>query len=280
MSGDFSLNGKTVVIATMHGKGAAIEPALAGLGLTFLSPPQIDTDRFGTFTRDIARPGNQREALLAKARAGLQACPAADFAIASEGAFGPHPQAPFLQSGLEMAGLLERASGKFVIGHHLTTQTNFIQAEVASMAEADAFAEAIGFPAHALVMMQGPQGPIIAKGIASRTELEALCRRHFTAWGRLWLEADMRAHLNPTRMAAVALAAEDLARRLMARCPACGHPDWTPRIADGRPCAWCNSPTVERWIEHRLCAECGHAEDTVIDPGRKAEPGHCSHCNP
>ena len=110
----------------MHGKGRVIEPAFAGLGLRFLAAPSIDTDRFGTFTRDVDRMGSQREAVLAKAQAGLDLSTKADFALASEGAFGPHPQIPFVSSGLEMVALLERKSSKAVIGYHLTTATNFI----------------------------------------------------------------------------------------------------------------------------------------------------------
>ena len=103
----------------MHGKQRVIEPVLARLGLRFLPPPPIDTDCYGTYTREIGRSGSQREALLAKAQAGLDMCLDADFAIASEGAFGPHPQMPFLPSGFEMLALLDRLSGKVVVGSHL-----------------------------------------------------------------------------------------------------------------------------------------------------------------
>ena len=67
----FELEGKAAVVATMHGKGRVIEPAFAPLGLRFLAAPSIDTDCYGTFTRDIGRAGSQRDALLAKAQAGL-----------------------------------------------------------------------------------------------------------------------------------------------------------------------------------------------------------------
>ena len=90
----------------------------------------------------------------------------------------------------------------------------------------------------------------------------------------------MRAHLNPTRMGAVAEAAADLARRLQARCPTCTFPGWTPRLLAGRPCAWCNEPTVEAWIEEYVCEDCGNRAEYRIEPGRKGDPGHCDYCNP
>lgn len=276
----FELDGKAAVVATMHGKGRVIEPAFAPLGLRFLAAPSIDTDCYGTFTRDIGRAGSQRDALLAKAQAGLDLLPEADFALASEGAFGPHPQIPFVPSGFEMVGLLERRSGKAVIGRHLTTATNFMQVDARSWSEVETFADAIGFPGHAIVVMQGKNGPVIAKGVTREGELKSICDPHIAARGSIWLEADMRAHLNPTRMEAVAAAAADLVSRLQARCPACTYPDWTPRLRGGRPCAWCNGPTVEAWIEEYLCEACGHHTERCIEPERKGEPGHCNECNP
>jgi hypothetical protein len=38
----------------------------------------------------------------------------------------------------------------------------------------------------------------------------------------VFIEADMRAQANPTHMANIKTAAEDLARRLRCACPACG----------------------------------------------------------
>jgi hypothetical protein len=56
--------GKLAVVVTMHGKRAAIEPPLAALGLRFSHSPPIDTARFGTFSREVARAGTQRETLM------------------------------------------------------------------------------------------------------------------------------------------------------------------------------------------------------------------------
>ena len=280
MTTAFDLHGKAAVVATMHGKEGAIEPALAELGLRFLSLPAIDTDRYGTFTREVARSGSQREAVFAKAQAGLDLSPGADFAVASEGAFGPHPDIPFVPSGFEMVALLQRRTGAAVIGRHLTTATNFMQAEARGWPEVDGFAERIGFPAHGMVVMASKHGPVLAKGITDEDALRSVCTPRLNGPGSVWLETDMRAHLNPTRMEAIGVATADLVRRLQARCPACAYPDWTPQVRGGRPCAWCNGPTGEAWKEVYLCEACGHGAERFIDPERKGEPGHCSYCNP
>lgn len=54
----------------------------------------------------------------------------------------------------------------------------------------------------------------------------------------------MRAHRNPTRMAAIERATNDLVRRFHSRCPECDYPgfDLTERVP-GLPCAWCGEPT-------------------------------------
>lgn len=280
MTGGFVLAGRRAVVATMHGKARVIEPPLADLGLAFLPVPPLDTDRFGTFTRDVARAGSQHDALLAKAQAALALVPEADFAVASEGAFGPHPQIPFLPSGYEMVALVERASGRAVVGRDLTTHTNFAQTEVRNADDIARFAAQIGFPDQAVVVMHGSDGPVVAKGIADAAALDAAVAPLLAAAGCAWLETDMRAHRNPVRMRAIAVATTDLVRRLLARCPQCGYPDWTPRYLPGRPCAACGDPTIEAWVETCRCAGCGHLSARCIDPDRRAEPGHCATCNP
>lgn len=280
MARPFELAGRSAIVVTMHGKEQALEPALGRLGLRFLPAPSLDTDLFGTFTRDVARAGSQREALLAKARAGLQVAPGADFAVASEGAFGPHPQIPFVSSGLELVALFERKSGRAVIGYDLTTATNFAQSEARNLDAVGRFADQIGLPDHAAVVMASSEGPLVAKGVTARDRLLETCASVLEAGGSVWLEADMRAHMNPTRMAAIARAADNLAQRLESRCPTCDFPDWTLRILSGRPCGWCGEPTDEPWIEVRSCEACGKSAEVVIEHMRKAVPGACRACNP
>ena len=66
-TGVFSLEGKTAMLATMHGKALVIKPLLeGGLGLKMRLPDHFDTDRFGTFSREIERKGSQLDAARAK----------------------------------------------------------------------------------------------------------------------------------------------------------------------------------------------------------------------
>jgi len=54
--------GRTAAITTMHGKEKVITPLLNEIGVTVIAPEGLNTDAFGTLTRDIDRAGNQLEA--------------------------------------------------------------------------------------------------------------------------------------------------------------------------------------------------------------------------
>ena len=69
---------------------------------------------------------------------------------------------------------------------------------------------------------------LLLKGLRSRLALnEAIeqCRA-VDPEGRVWLETDMRAHCNPTRMRSIRPLGLSLVRRLRTPCPACGSPGW------------------------------------------------------
>ena len=65
--------GRTAILATMHGKERAVAPALLETpGLTVTVAAGIDTDRLGTFTGEIDRPGDMLETARRKARLGME----------------------------------------------------------------------------------------------------------------------------------------------------------------------------------------------------------------
>jgi hypothetical protein len=275
--------GRRAAFGTMHGKQAVVAPALAaGLGLEVVVPPGFDTDRFGTFTRDIARAGDQLEAARAKALAAMDLL-GTDLGLASEGSFGPHPAAPWIQGNLELLLLVDRRDGAEVVGRCLTIEVAAAGAWVASIAEAEAWAEHNGFPDHAVVVRPDPEEPGgIAKGIGDLPALRMAVARLLTDRPRVWLETDLRAHLNPTRMRAIAAAAADLVANARARCPECAAPGFAPSgIVPGLPCAWCGSPTEIALAVLRSCTRCGARREDPRDDGRShADPGECPHCNP
>lgn len=99
--------------------------------------------------------------------------------------------------------------------------------------------------------------------------------------GGAFIETDMRAHRNPTRMKANERATQDLVRRFNARCPSCGSPgfDITERLR-GVACAWCGEPTLMIKTEVLSCQSCGHRLERPATVEAVADPGQCERCNP
>jgi hypothetical protein len=280
--------GRLAVLATMHRKEQVIAPILKdALGLRVEVLRGIDTDRFGTFTREVPRPGSQHETARLKAQAALAAVPEADFGLASEGSFGPHPWLPWVAGGRELVMLAGRDGGLELVGADLTAETNHGSRLVGSVADALAFAKEIGFPAHAVVVMGVRNGePDVTnglyKGLMTTEALEAAVRVVLERDGAAHLESDMRAHVNPMRMAAIGRAAQDLVRVALSGCPSCERPgfDIVERLR-GLPCAECGLPTRQVRMDIAGCAGCGFREERQPASGTApASPGECDFCNP
>lgn len=274
------------VLASMHGKERVIAPLAARfLGLDVVIAEGIDTDTFGTFSRDVERAGTPREAARAKIEAAFTRDPDARFGIASEGCFGPHPSLPFATLDRELVLLIDRESGLERIGHHATMATNFAHQAVTDVAAGQAFAAKAGFPAHGIIVMgalDGNPAPQLAlfKAITTATDLADALVRTIALTGAAHIETDMRAHRNPRRMRAIKRAMIDLIRRSRSLCPECARPGFamTGR-AYGLPCAWCASPTHLARAEVWTCEGCGHSEDRPVS-ATTADPMHCGECNP
>lgn len=274
------------IVATMHGKEEVLAPVLAPLlGAEIRVAEGLDTDRFGSFCGAVGRPHDARTAARLKAAAGLGLHPEADFAVSSEGSFGPHPALPLIAAGLELVLLLGR-DGLEVWGQDLTPRTNHRRRTVRTLDEALEFAASIGFPGHGLMVasplaaggdVADPQ--TLAKGVADRLSLERLVLERLEARGSAVLEADMRAHLNPTRMTAIGRAARDLAANHRCACPACGRPGFVvTAMRRGRPCEDCGAETRQVLSRTRVCAGCGQSRESRIDG--PAPASSCDRCNP
>lgn len=274
------------VLATMHSKERAIAPLAARfLGLDVHVAEGLDTDLFGTFSREIERTGAPRDAARAKIAAAFRLMPDARVGIASEGSFGPHPLVPFAALGRELVLLIDRETGLELFGHHAGMDTNFAHAVVTDPAAGRAFAAKAGFPAHGVIVMgvlDGQPAPQLALFKTAQTEadLAAVIARTIALTGAAHVETDMRAHRNPRRMRAIRRAMIDLLRRSRSRCPACKRPGFaiTSRVS-GLPCAWCSSPTQLTRADVWSCEGCGHREERAV-AAVPADPMHCEECNP
>ncbi|MEW6662949.1 MAG: DUF6671 family protein [Bacillota bacterium] len=272
-----------IALLTQHGKERVIAPVLeSALGCRVEHVTGYDTDQLGTFTREIPRPGTQLEAARKKARIGMELS-GLPLGLASEGSFGPDPMVGMFPWNVEFLIWIDDERGLEIVGV-AQGKTNFAHVLAASWEEAEAFARQAGFPDHYLVVRpEGESDPRMRKGIAAWTEYEAAF-----AWAleqspcrRVFVETDMRAHANPTRLENIRLAAEDLARKLCSLCPACGTPGfWTVERLTGLPCEACGAPTRETRAEVLGCLKCAHRVTRERADKEYADAGRCDYCNP
>lgn len=276
--------GRVAVLATMHRKEEAIAPQLeTQLGMKVTVPPGFNTDTFGTFTGDIKRPSGQLTTARLKAAAALRQT-GESLAIASEGSFGPHPQIPFVACDRELVLLIDRQHQLEIVGECLSTDTNYRSQVIHSPEDALAFAESVGFPQHGLVVKDGEADRILGKGITEVETLLSLVEQALeqSPQPKIQIETDMRALYNPTRMAVIAQATEDLVKAIALCCPSCSCPGFSlTQQFPGLPCSLCGTPTLLTLSRLYRCQRCQFEQRLPGNHGfSAADPSYCPYCNP
>jgi hypothetical protein len=255
------------------------------LGVDLVVPDALDTDELGTFSGEIARVGDPGSVCLTKARLGM-AMTGLRIGFASEGSFGPHPSVPFMPADHEVMTFVDDDRDLIIVERMLAVETNFSHREARDVGELTDWLLAVGFPRHAVIVRpkSAALDTRIEKGLTSLDALTTAIARAAAASddGVASIETDMRAHLNPTRMAVIRRLAFRLARRLATPCPRCAAPGFgrTGEVT-GLPCEWCGSATEMILFEAWSCAACAYVEDRPRRDGlRLAPPQHCPQCNP
>jgi hypothetical protein len=271
----------------MHGKETAVSPAFRNrLGLRVETPRGLDTDALGTFTGEIARVGTIRETAIAKARLGMAAA-GIPIGIASEGSYGPHPHIPLIAVGIELMAFVDDDRGIVVCEHLIDDDPVYDHVVTAEIGEINLFLDRIRFPEHALIARPHETDDgraIIHKGLRTA---EALANAIIVSARQsrdncALVQADMRAHMNPTRMATIRRLAHSLCDRLATPCPGCDMPGYgLLNVEPGLPCEWCGAPSL--MVRHHVfsCVACDFSERRPRPDGRThADPGQCPECNP
>ena len=279
--------GRTLILATMHQKERVIAPLLAEeIGLNVVVPSAFNTDQFGTFSRDIKRLGTQIETARQKAKTALEIT-GESLAIASEGSFFPHPAFPYISCDREIVLLLDLTNNLEIIGQEIATETNFSHQRVSTVQEALDFAPKIGFPEHGLVVMfdkNSTNQAEIFKGITSENQLIELLEYvlQHSPTNTAHLETDMRAMYNPTRLAVIARATQNLIRKMKQLCPQCSAPGFDIIEREpGLPCHFCLAPTSLIKTEIWGCQKCRFKQaNHFTDKVNFADPTYCEYCNP
>lgn len=276
--------GQRLCLATHHGKQRALAlPFALGLGAT-LEVCDCDTDSLGTFSGEVQRLDDALSTCQRKARMGLEQC-GLRLGLASEASFGPHPAVPLLAVGQELLVFVDLDRELTLVEQRLDWRTNYSQTRLGPEQDPSAWLTQVGFPSHGVIArpLHQPEGPYFKDLISPGALQEALdACRSLDSRGEVWLETDMRAHRNPTRMRSIRRLGVTLVRRLGSACPGCGAPGWG--VIDrqpGLPCRCCGTPTELLAVEVWGCARCDLQVPRARRDGMEvADPQHCPWCNP
>lgn len=278
--------GRTLGVATLHGKERVIGPPLVKAILLdgFRAIEGVDTDRFGAFSGEVQRTIDPLSTAIAKAKHGAEVS-GMDLVIASEGSFAPYPPSPFISCNEECLVLFDARDGSTYEFRHLSVETVFGGEQCKNVEEVEHFARRMEFPLHGLVLRPKENwvaGDLIEKGLQDAARLLELASSMIGQHGSVWVETDMRAMLNPTRMNVIGETARRFANELAMTCPACSQFFFriTGTLA-GLPCELCGWPTESIRSYTRTCGACEHVEHEARPDGKKTEePQFCGNCNP
>ncbi|KPQ28254.1 MAG: hypothetical protein HLUCCX14_11535 [Marinobacter excellens HL-55] len=163
-------NARSAILLTRHGKLPAIARPLEQLGLTVTCDSSFDTDRLGTFTREIERFAGQRETALEKAKIASEQGENR-IGLGSEGAFG----GGLFCINLEIVCLFDQKHGLTLYGEH-AAPFGLEQASVSSVEELKRFMDRCP-TGQGLVMRPEHAGhPDIHKGLHHQHEINTRFR--------------------------------------------------------------------------------------------------------
>lgn len=273
---------KTLLISTKHHKEHVIAPIFERLGFRCVLNANFDTDELGTFSGEIERTMDPLNTLRAKCHLGL-AKHECDFAIATEGSFGAHPYIPFTAGHEEFIMLVDRNKTMEFVARSMTATSNFQRQEINNDDDLMAFARTVQFPSHAIIVKNQPEHfSFLRKGISNWGELLSASNHCMKEYGSVFVETDLRAMNNPTRMNEIKLLAIKLLDKLKVNCPNCQFPGFdVVNVKPGLPCTVCQFPTESILAHEYCCQKCHFIEEKYYPNGKKVETAtYCQKCNP
>ncbi|MCE2995873.1 MAG: DUF6671 family protein [Cyclobacteriaceae bacterium] len=272
---------RKLLIATKHKKERVMAPILEReLGVICFVDENFDTDELGTFTGEVERTLDPISTLQEKCLRAMRKnnC---DLAIASEGSFGPHPSLFFVNADDELVMLLDTRHHLKIVERELSTDTNYNGREVRTEEELRAFADEIQFPSHGLILRKSASERIdIEKGITDQAHLLKTFHDLLLKYQTVYVETDMRAMYNPSRLKVIEQATIKLVNRMKSTYPQCDTPGFGVTDAKrGLECDVCGEPTqlVKSYVS--VCSNCNYSVEQTVIPST-ANAMYCNHCNP
>lgn len=266
--------GVAVSVGTRHLKQRQLAPAFTDLlGARLVVPDDLDTDRFGTFTGEVARTASAHQTAYGKARLGMSVT-GLRCGVASEASYGPAGHQEILLFLDDVRGIEVHEThwdaAEYAVSHRIRS----VEDLPASMTR--------GLAGQAVIVRPSGSRDGVVKGIKDFACLRAAVATAVACAedGTAVVEPDLRAHHNPRRQRVLTRLAYRLAHRLATPCPACGIPGFgRERSVAGLPCTACGSPTSLPLYDEHACCSCPHRSTVHVGPAG-ADPARCQYCNP
>jgi NAD-dependent dihydropyrimidine dehydrogenase PreA subunit len=274
---------RSVSLLTKHGKEKVIADVLnTQVGCLVQQTDAYDTDLLGTFTQETPRYGSQLDAVRKKAAIGMDLLKL-DLGIANEGAFVNDPHSGMIPWNNELLLLVDQKHQLEITGFSSAPAQNDNTC-LSHWEELEKFADNALFPSHYLVIKPTDEyHPQSKKGIKDLAELKAAFEwaKGLSSKGVVYVENDLRAFANPTRMENIRKAAIDLANKMNSPCPQCQTPGfWIKDVKRGLPCNACGLATDQEIAKVWGCLKCDHELTEGMKMFKLADPSKCHHCNP
>ena len=274
---------RRLLIATKHEKEKVIAPLLEmNLGVICFTNKDFDTDLLGTFTGEIERELDPIETVRQKCLLAMKLSNC-DLGVASEGSFGSHPSIFFASADDEFLIFIDKKNNLEIIVRELSLETNFNSNEIESVTDLLEFAESVKFPSHALIVRQSKLDySNEIKGITNLKDLKNAFYLLSKKSNKVYIETDMRALYNPSRMAVIQNATKKLVEKINSCCPQCDLPGFGITDAKkGLKCNLCGSPTNSTLSYIYICQHCQYTKEEMFPHKRTTEdPTYCDYCNP
>ncbi len=277
-----SYHGQSVVLPTLHKKGAFIAPSfLSTLGMKVVEV-DVDTDLLGSFAGETQRVGSQLDTARKKALLGIETS-GHNFALASEGSIGADPQIGLITSDIETIVFIDTINNLEIAEHYKSFDIIAHQIIFEAGMDLEAFLSKSDFPHHKLIVRsEYGYKQVIGKAIKTREELfTAIEKAQELKVNPVIIESDLRAHCSPSRAENIRIAAERLATKIATACPQCKTPGWSAvQPLFGLSCSECGQESDSVVRAHLYgCLRCTHtAEGEEI--ADSIDPSRCNWCNP
>jgi hypothetical protein len=275
--------GRRLIIATKHKKEQVIAPLLKkALQVVCFVNEDFDTDSLGTFTGEVERELDPISTARQKCLIAMEASNC-DLGIASEGSFGPHPSVFFTSADDEFLIFIDKKNNLEIAVRELSLETNFSSEEIRTEKELMDFAQSVKFPSHGLILRKSKRDATdIIKGITDKNQLKEAFTKLISTSPSIYVETDMRAMYNPSRMRVIQRATKKMIEKINSCCPKCNIPGFG--IVDskkGLKCSLCNQATSSTLSHLYQCLYCDYSKERLYPNKKMSEdPMYCDYCNP